>query len=272
MTDLCSSKLDHIVACDELASWIRADSYDLLHRPFSTSAITCNHGGVDPSKTNEVRSISHEAFDKLQQYSSIPDLQICPICVDEGFARRLAASQLTDAVGAFDRLNHGGGYAMPRKWVAEWRKGTLPSGALPTDDDYTLFCEHEKANDGKRVSVSPAAVLLLQSVLGDFAVFEENEPMCEACRAGAAVDQEARWAVMQKRLKQQLDVKPAPFGVNHYVLPMRFHEAWLEWLRNSGCKPELEMDLCEHGLIDFDPMIERVHYLTEGGWKMLCAR
>lgn len=225
-----------------------------------------------------MRTISHNSFDKLHQYTTIPDLQVCPVCVEEGFARHLAANELTDAVGEFDKLmNSGEECIMPHDWVASWRKGTLPPETLPTDDAYSLFCHHDKPWKGKRISVSLDAVTLLWTIMGNFPVFGPNEPECDECRAAAEDSEEARqqWSEAigrQKRIRQQLDVKPAPFGIDHYVLPSRFHQKWATWLKRPGPKPDLEMDLCNHGLIDFDPMLESVHFLTEAGWEMLCDK
>ena len=165
---------------------------------------------------------------------------------------------------------------MPKQWITDWRRGTLPDGILPTDDYYTLFCEHDKPWEGARMPVSPEAVAMLRSIVGDFAVFAENEPTCIKCLASNADSQAAKkeWTEaikVHKRIKQQeLDKRPAPFGVDHYVLPQRFHNAWVDWVANSGPLPEFRMDFCPHGMIDFDPMMEDVHYLTDAGWKMLC--
>ena len=236
--------------------------------------ITCVHGEFDPYAANEARSISHDSFDRLQQYSCIPDLKVCPVCVEAGFARRLAANQVDSVKRAVD-LNQEEGIVMPQKWVTEWKKGTLSPGALPTDAEYSLFCHHDKPGTGRRVLVSANDLEMIMSVVGEFRVFDNTEPMCDECEMVAAKDWEVheQWIAAtksQRKILKQLDVQPAPFGVDHYVLPLRFYERWQEWMRSPGSIPEYETDFCEHGMIDFDPMMEKVHYLTEIGWKLLC--
>jgi len=222
--------------------------------------------------------ISLAAFDKLQQYGTIPDLQVCPVCVEEEFVRKIAASRLIDAVGIFDELNKGGGCAMSTDWVTQWKNGKLPEGKLPTANEYTIFCEHNKPWKEKRwVPVSLEAVTLIRSIVGEFPVFQADEPDCEECTAAAEGDQEARaeWEATtktQKRIKGQCNLKPVAFGLEYCVVPKRFSQAWTKWLSEFGPRPELEMDLCEHGLIDFDPMMETVDYLTELGWRLLCEK
>ena len=222
--------------------------------------------------------MSKDAFDKLQQYGNLPEVEVCPVCVEAEFTTRLARAQLTDAVTTFDELNRGDEYIMPKQWVDDWKKGALPDGVLPTSSEYTLFCQHDQPwGERKGMPVSPEAVALLRSVVGDFPAFLKDDELCRECQSNEEEDNEARkdWAKaakMEKRIKSQLDCKPAPFGVDHYVLPETFVEAWLNYLVNPQPKPELHMVFCEHGLIDFDPMVEKVHYLTEAGWKLLCEQ
>jgi len=48
----------------------------------------CSHGAFDPLKGDEVRLISADAFDRLQQYDpSMPDLKPCATCVTEEYDR-----------------------------------------------------------------------------------------------------------------------------------------------------------------------------------------
>jgi hypothetical protein len=62
------------------------------------SLITCHHGGLDPHKIGNTRSVSAEAFDRLQVYSRIPDLEVCELCIETGFTQRSKATSLTEQV------------------------------------------------------------------------------------------------------------------------------------------------------------------------------
>lgn len=224
-----------------------------------------------------VRSISAEAYDKLRSYSEIPDLQVCPVCVEQGFVQRAALSNRTDQVAEFDRLNITDDYAIPKKWIDEWRRGTLPDGVLPTDKQYTIACEHGKRWQGKVSLVSTESLVLLQSVVGGFHAFESNEPECTDCLAAFEGDAIARdeWLMevkTDKGIRKHLNPSPVVFGDHYYMLPDRFRRTWLDYIQQPGPRPELAMDLCPHGQLDVDPIMEKTVYLSRVGWEMLVEK
>ena len=236
--------------------------------------ITCIHGGISPFKTHEARYISAEAFDKIAAYNPgmvLPDLAVCPVCVEEEFTKRVAWSNHGDAVAEFDRIDTSGQYVVSRKWIEDWRKHRAEG--TPTTK---LYCHHDSRWDRgvKTMTISDEAVALLRSVVGDFDVFLPDEPQCALCAEAMEEDEkleEDRAALIsvEKPLRKQMDVKPAPYGVDYYLLQDGFVDEWTRWLRDGDRPTKLDMELCEHGRMDWDPMMKVPHFISADGWKSL---
>jgi len=266
------------VSRDALATWLKASTVDDLFKPWDPpTPITCEHGQIDPSKVSEIRTISSAAFDKLTLYTPLADLQICPACVDAEFSRRLSSALHEDHMIQFDALNDEGGYLVPKVWLDKWRQGVIPLSVLPTDQEYTLFCEHGNPWDGKKMSISGAALSMLQSLFGPFRVFDESAELCVICLGDSRALEEDRklWeteARVERHIKKHVDMVPLMFGVPYYIVPNDFYDKWVEWLKNPGARPELRMEYCVHGQVDIDPAHDRIHYVTAVGWDELCHR
>lgn len=212
------------------------------------------------------------------QPATFPDLDICHVCVREEFERLVGNNQRAEYLDAFKRANEGGGkYLLPRAWLVAWRKGTLDPLVPPTDPEFSLFCEHDNSFPaGKKTEgISEEAVMLLRSILGDFPVFEDGAQPCEECSAVHAVSQveraswQARVKPEEKLLKQHHN-QTHVFGLVNYILPRGFFEKWKKYLSEPVERPTLELELCPHGLLDFDPAMDKADYLSGAGWQELC--
>jgi hypothetical protein len=155
---------------------------------------------------------------------------------------------------------------------------------LPTHPEHTLFCDHGARfeNDPKtQVTVSAASLALIQSVLGDFPAFKADEPICATCAKSRAGNEDAleQW---QAQVKDERVIGKAVrahsamvFGQEFWALPKTWWKAWEKWCRNplpEGKRVELDMGVCEHGGLNWDPMMEWPKWVDEGGWTEIKQR
>ena len=265
---------DRLVPRTELVRWFKATTLEDMFFEWDPWTITCIHGGISPLKTHEARCISAEAFDKLASYNpgmNLADLSICPLCIEDEFTRRIARSNHGDAVTEFGRLNTSGEYVVSRRWIDDWHKRRAQD--TPTTK---LYCHHEArwGRGVKTMTISDEAVVLLRSVVGDFDVFLSDEPECAICAEEIEGDKQAEeeratLISVERPLRKQMDIKPAPFGMDFYLLPEKFADEWQQWQRNGLRPKKLDMDLCAHGKLDWDPMMKMPHYITAEGWKSI---
>lgn len=286
---------DYIVPRDALAKWIQSPSFQDLYKPFDYSSILCAHSQVDPLKSSDIRTISALAHDKLLLYTSLPEIDVCLICVAEGFVARSSITEQQSALEAFDELNakaeleEGGEeerWCLPKTWLIHWRTGKLPPQTLPTHSSYTLLCPHNAplpSSSAPPVTfITSSALSLLHSIFGSFPSFQPGTPPCPECSFEADQNAEslAQWKTdvkLDKSIKRHLDPRPPAFGLDYYVLPKEFIEKWEVYMKTpAGEKPELDMGLgrgrCEHGLLDWDPQMEKQRVISEIGWEMLCQK
>lgn len=251
------------------------------------SHVLCPHGEIDPS-ARDLRLISHVAFTRLEELhggKSFPELDICRECILEEHEKRSAQAAKSDQVAEFNTLNQDimdgeDVYVLPKAWLRAWTSDKLPSGSRPTDKAYTLFCEHgrpKQHSQGHITHATPAAVILLQSVLGDFDVFKEGDEMCSTCLEQDRQDSRdyADWG-RQVKLEKQIAKKHRNawhvFKAVNYLLPRGFADAWNKYLEGPGPRPgRLDPELCQHGLLDLDPELDEGTYLDEAGWVKLCG-
>ncbi|WVR06745.1 hypothetical protein IAU60_003780 [Kwoniella sp. DSM 27419] len=281
--------LDCIVPRDALDKWLHATASAELSQPFDVDSLLCRHGGVDPTKTGDSRLISRAAFDQLRLLVDVPDLDICAVCVEDAFEAHAAKTELEDRVNTFDRVNTGArNWILPSAWLDQWKEGVLPHGTLPTAGQFSLYCEHgnrgltPKNGLGRKkdstVSISDEALVLLRSIVGDFKAFGESERECRECTASRALladEAEARRLDLKadKAISKHLQKGPRAFALDYYVLPKPFLERWREYMGDKGgVQPILDMGLCEHGMLDYDPEMERREVLLKPGWDILCDK
>lgn len=272
----CLQGSDCIVPRDGLSAWIKSDS---VNTDWDFKPILCEHDKVSLDEGHNVRLISKEAFTKLKEYSSgMPEVDVCEVCVASKFATVMSKRTHAQQVELYDNLNVGNGYYLPKEWVKRWRSNNLdPPDALPTHEDYTLFCEHgQPSSSRRREEVSAESLAVLQSILGEFDAFGDDVPECTAC----AEDKEknaarrATWTVEVKadrQISKQHRNMTLILGATNYLLPKGFTESWDDYMKDPGApRPTLQLELCPHGLLDFDPQMEKADYLTESGWHSLC--
>ncbi|ORX35565.1 hypothetical protein BD324DRAFT_652117 [Kockovaella imperatae] len=263
---------DRLVPRSQLIKWFSGTKLDDLFFTWDFDSITCMHKAIDPNETSQAKLISQDAYDKLSIYTPLPDLALCSICIDAEYHRLVTLSNHTSCVQELAQLEPGP-FLVSKRWLDLWRKGQAQGG--PTDD---IFCEHHaRWDEVKVVRLSPEAIALLQSVHGDFEVFDEDTPKCPICAAQHDIARQAddmRFALAkeERHWKKMLSRSPAPFGVDHYLLPQQFVDKWLAWIREAGERPVLDMELCPHGLLDWDPMVQRCSYIEEPGWKQINER
>ncbi|KAK8864690.1 hypothetical protein IAR55_001942 [Kwoniella newhampshirensis] len=277
--------MDRIVPRDAFAKFLQADSIANMKDPFDMSPILCQHGNIDPAKTSDARLVSEKAIDILISYASIPNLDICPKCVEDAFQQRLHQKRVDEQVTTFDSFDaildpSGGEWIVPKLWLTRWKSGSLPTITVPTDTEYTLFCEHGKPipNYAKLgTSISGEALGYLRSIIGDFDAFQADTVACEICLKDVLVDldAEAAWRIdikADKLIKRGLNPKPAAFDIDYFALSKRFVVQWHDYMKNPGPKPDLDMAFCEHGMLDYDPQMEKPDILEQSKWDMLCEK
>ncbi|OCF60862.1 hypothetical protein L486_00506 [Kwoniella mangroviensis CBS 10435] len=277
---------DHIIPKDSLIKWLKTQHFVELYEPFDMSPIVCSHGGIDPGKTDESRLISEEAFDQIQLLNDCPQLAICSVCVENGYRREKAQSSLDGQVEAFDEANVGDGdYMISKSWLDQWRNGSLPHGKLPSDDDFSLVCEHGGRSIipiNKRTAtfsiITAEALAILKSIIGEFEVIQEVQDECEECLSMTEVNLEIRKQRLEevkadRQIRRMVNKdKPPAYGLDYYALPSNFIREWDRYIRGDRDEPELDMGFCEHGLLDYDPQMEKPDILDKKGWKMLTER
>ncbi|WVF71134.1 hypothetical protein IAT40_005931 [Kwoniella sp. CBS 6097] len=274
---------DHIVPRDALSKWFNADTFDELCEPFDMTPILCDHGGVDPDKTAERRLTSEEAFDKISILNNLSSLEICPICVEEGFKLRIADNELRSRIVTFDSLNEDGGrWIIPAIWLDRWKNGDLSPDTLPTHEEYTLYCEHdgraiEAAGHRDRrntTTITDEALMLLRSIFGDFPAFQKDHPTCQICSEADKMDEGARETrradvSAHKKIRKDILRSATVYDLDHYGIPSGFVEELEEYIAGKHSeRPQLRL-LCDHGGLDYDPEKDRVYLLTERGWNIL---
>ncbi|KAK4687825.1 hypothetical protein P7C73_g2281, partial [Tremellales sp. Uapishka_1] len=280
--NVVDKQVDHVVPRDALSTWLKADTFADLSTPFKFDDLVCDHGGIDPGKTSEARMISSRAFELLREHSEVQDLSVCDICVENGFDARSRTTEFDEVVKNFDRLNKPrdvtrAEYFVPRLWLSHWRLGKfveMDPKPLPTDEVYSLLCEHGKLSSGNgTTSVTEEAAALLQSVMGDFPLIKGDAETCEICEENNKEEDQNRsaWLVQVKKEKQILKHmdKFGVFLTDNYWLPKKFYREWQRWLKENIPRPDLEMEFCPHDKLDFDPSVDEAHYLDETGWQIL---
>lgn len=271
---------DLLVPRDALQHWIRGVD---LAAEWDVSSIICEHDQVDPNKTGNVRLISRAAWEKLHELGNLPELDVCAVCVAEGFASRLKAIDHENQCELFRSLrdeDEGAApkYAVPAKWLEAWlaSEGNMTTG--PTEPEYTLSCNHGRPSGAflRRTPVTQSGLAVLRSIFGHFEAHEMEAPACETCAEEAESEKAARdqWKAERKedlRLLSQQVNQTAVLKEDVYMLPVGYVEEWGKF--NKGQRrdrPKLGIDLCPHGKLDFDPKMERRDYITSEGWERLC--
>lgn len=245
------------------------------------TAVMCEHGNIEPGKAPECKLISAAAFERLQAYIDLPVVDICPTCIADAFSEQLAKTQHTLDVRRFEEINNEDDkdFVLPLAWLNRWKDGSLPKGSLPSGEGLKLYCEHDGRSNNNRVaitSVTPSAIAYLQSLLGDFPALKQDEDLCEICKDLIEESQNARRSRTQdlrpdRAIKKQIKTVYG-YDMNYFLMPERFATAWDAYMANKGDPPVLDTGLCPHGLIDFDPQMEKRKVLTEQGWDLLCQK
>lgn len=208
----------------------------------------------------------------------MPELDICYQCVRDEYDRLMGEKQHFEHVNDFDRANgFGGPYVLPKLWITAWRKGNIEGSLPPHKTDFSVFCEHERPfkAEKKWEGVSEEGVMVLRSLVGEFPVYKDDEPQCKQCSDGREDDKKLReqW-VNRKKVEEKLSSRSRNqthvFQTTNYLLPRSFAEKWEQYLKQPGERPTLELELCPHGLLDFDPAMDKADYFTEDGWRQLC--
>ncbi|BEI93443.1 uncharacterized protein CcaverHIS019_0510710 [Cutaneotrichosporon cavernicola] len=249
---------------------------DALDQPLSTPSGSSAESKGDISVENGNGNDDDEV-QCLSPAIEFPELDICLQCVREEYERKIKDSRQAELLDEFERANDGGGpYLLPHAWVTEWKRNKLGPAVLPTDPEYSLFCEHDQpfVGNNKLQYVTEEAILLLRSVLGEFAVFDEKAEQCTDCSAAQELskNQRAEWLtkvkVEEKLFKNQRNQSHV-FGAKNYLLPRSFFVQWELYLREPVERPTLQLDLCPHDLLDFDPGLDKAEYIDENGWEKL---
>ena len=271
--DSCLSlQLDCFVPRKLLSDWLAAPLFDQLKTPWDISKYDCLHGAVDPFSTGQWLSISSEAHARLAILTKVPKLDICLDCVQTEWQLRRRKNDHQEQIENFDAELGDGRYLISSKWLTSWRDSR--SKGLPTDP---MFCEHGKRWDGgvKSIAISDGALAVLRSVVGEFPVFEEGELPCLDCSEVAKIEAMAdkehldmlkKEAAVRRKVDQPF---PPPFKMEFFVLPDSFYSAWEDWSKRGGDRPTLDMGICEHNKLDWDPRMIRSHWVDQTGWRSI---
>ncbi|WWC98514.1 hypothetical protein V866_005405 [Kwoniella sp. B9012] len=89
--------------------------------------------------------------------------------------------------------------------IYQWRNGSLPHGKLPSDDDFSLVCEHGGRSivpNYKRKAmfsiITAEALAILKSIIGDIEVIQEVQTECKECLS--MVDGSVRYSNLQTEI------------------------------------------------------------------------
>ncbi|WVN87735.1 uncharacterized protein L203_102930 [Cryptococcus depauperatus CBS 7841] len=274
---------DYIVPREALLKWMETKEFQRLYVQFDYSSILCSHFQIDPTKTFDVLTISWNAHEKLTQYFDPPEIDICRICIEKGFMVRLDKARRQAVLARFNELNsleEADQWCLPKLWLSHWRNGKLPPDALPISEDYTLLCPHNEPSPKMPAwtTVNSQALAFLQSIFGPFPSIQSTYIACPTCSqdADADIQKIKDWksdVKIDRLIKRNLDPSPPAFGIDYYVLPETFLKAWGRYTKAPGEKrPSLQMNLCQHGLLDFDPQMEKPRIINEAGWKLICQK
>ena len=181
----------------------------------------------------------------------------------------------------FDQLNvQPQPYIIPKAWYTSWRKDPIPPSKRPDDQIYNMFCEHGnrfEVDPKSQIPISSESLAVLHSVFGDFKTLKSDSDVCAICEVERAGDVQAL-KVWEDQVKAERAIGKAikgssatlVFGMDFFAIPGSFYNAWQTWTRNplpQGGKVELDMGLCEHGGLEWDPMMEWPKWVDEKGWK-----
>lgn len=91
---------DRIIPKAQLRTWLAAKTVDDLWIPWDFSTIQCEHGGIDPTKGGDCMLVSEQALEKIHINPStdLPNLEVCPVCVEAEYERLRSSGSLAEAV------------------------------------------------------------------------------------------------------------------------------------------------------------------------------
>lgn len=95
-----SRQTDRIVPTAQLRTWLAAKNVEDLWIPWDFSAVQCEHGGIDPAKGGDCTLISEQAFERIHidPSTDLPDLEVCPVCVEAEYERLKSSGSLAESV------------------------------------------------------------------------------------------------------------------------------------------------------------------------------
>lgn len=174
-------------------------------------------------------------------------------------------------------------YMISKKWIDLWRKGDV-GNMSPSDAPFSLFCQHGNRwdKDHKSIRITGEALMLLRSIFGDFDTYTDEEPMCGQCAEDFAGDEEALIAFNRQRKEEQglmrkwvkTPNQPVVFNEEFHLLPNEWWDGWHAWSNGGGTvpRPILEMGICEHEKLNWDPTTEPARYTSKAGWREITSR
>lgn len=184
-----------------------------------------------------------------------------------------------DQLESFRNFNAEGNpiWMISTAWLKVWKSGKIKPGVLPTDEKYDILCEHGIPTHREATYITEDALLILRTAVGDFKSWHRDTPHCEECSERENLDQiaEAEWRSLlteYKPIRRDLESTAHSFDTDYYAVPFEVYRRFQEWYRFPGPVPDLKIGLCEHGGIDFDPMLEHPKYLSEIGWRAFCEK
>ncbi|WWC69883.1 uncharacterized protein I206_103826 [Kwoniella pini CBS 10737] len=278
---------DRLVPRHSLFRFLDADSSAELYGPFDFASILCAHGGIDPEKAQDTVLISEEAFDQIQLINECPQHEICSVCIETEYTSRQTQNGQDERTEAFEQANQEGEpeYVISKIWYDEWKQGNLPAHVLPTSEGFSLYCEHGDRriipkNHLKKTCmiISAEALAILKSIIGEFQVFRMDQEDCDRCSSVTHVTAEIRRArIAESRTDRQvknrhLNPKPPAFCLDYFALSPAFVEEWEKYMKGDRDQPEMHVEICPHGGLDWDPQMEPRPIVDENGWDLLVAK
>ncbi|GAA6037198.1 hypothetical protein JCM8097_008783 [Rhodosporidiobolus ruineniae] len=240
-------------------------------KALDNSAITCEHGMLNPRKAETMKRVSQMGVMALQELgvSIEPELRAlrdcCRECVAGIAADHVYEKKHPKDVDSFDKADKEGldrKHLISKDWLRDWRK-TKPKmhrpgtsvDPSPGDEPYLsdVACEHGRTQpDAKRrTGVTDDGLRVLQRV------FKGWEPhvgeSCEICEGKLVSDQgdwERQKQVLQKEKKllkafegldqSRLTGNRLPISADdhgHYAIPKVWCHAWNAWVKGGARGP-----------------------------------
>ncbi|KAF8511943.1 cysteine proteinase [Hysterangium stoloniferum] len=259
------------------------------------ASITCHHGGLDPSKTGEMKRIKKDALASIRNSGWAVDLDlttndICQLCVENLFIEKRYVLDHSSQVELFNELcesdNGVAGAWISKAWVKDWKQAKPRMhvvGQSDPDPEASDYVDHVKCPHGAlsqapslRKWINADACTFLQSLFPNWQPVisrSDEHPQCSPCEDDLSLSKENRQELKQRvdrekdKLKElattnlyaYIESSSTP-GVRKAIIGVDFLRRWRAWISRPQEKPRPDaIDntwlICKHDNLVVDPSI-----------------